>query len=87
MNQPGERAAFERRVYLLRERMRSGQIALPPDEHLKESLLAIRTLPNGRLDFLSVDELARCLANTMSEAPDEESDADGTGGVDELPPR
>jgi len=30
-----------------------------------ESILRVRRLPNGRIDFLSVDETARLQANTI----------------------
>jgi hypothetical protein len=34
-----------------------------------EGILKVRELPNGRIDFLNVDESARSLANMMIQTP------------------
>lgn len=58
------RAEFELRFHHLREAFRSDRMrGIPPN--MAESLLRLRLLPNGRLDFLSVDETARLQANMM----------------------
>ena len=36
-----------------------------------DSLLRVRRLPNGRIDFLSVDEMARLDANTIGHFDEE----------------
>ncbi len=36
-----------------------------------DSILRVRNLPNGRIDFLSVDEMARLDANTTGHFTDE----------------
>lgn len=63
METPKTRAEFELRFHHLREALRSGKLHIPPS--MGESLLRLRLLPNGRLDFLSVDEMARLQANMM----------------------
>ena len=67
---PDTRAEFERAIYLLVEQLRQGRLMLPPSMRLRSSLEALRYLPNGRLDFLSVDELARLQANTAAQFAD-----------------
>lgn len=63
MDTPKTRAEFELRFHHLREALRSDKMRFPPS--MGESLLRLRYLPNGRLDFLSVDEMARLQANMM----------------------
>jgi hypothetical protein len=63
MDTPKTRAEFELRFHHLREALRSGKMPMPPS--MGVSLLRLRYLPNGRLDFLSVDETARLHANMM----------------------
>ena len=63
MDTPKTRAEFELRFHHLREAFRSDKMRIPPS--MGESLLRLRYLPNGRLDFLSVDETARLQANMM----------------------
>lgn len=66
METPKTRAEFELRFHHLHASMKSGRVRYP--SNLAESLLRLKLLPNGRLDFLSVDELARVQANTMLNA-------------------
>lgn len=63
MDTADTRAGFELRFHHLREMVMSGKIQGP--QNVGESLSQLRRLPNGRLDFLSVDERARVQANTM----------------------
>jgi len=63
MDTPKTRAEFEHRFHHLREALKNGKLRFPPS--MGESLLRLRLLPNGRLDFLSVDETARLQANMM----------------------
>lgn len=63
METPTTRAEFELRFHHLREALRSDKLRFPPS--MGESLLRLRLLPNRRLDFLSVDEMARLQANMM----------------------
>jgi hypothetical protein len=64
MDTPKTRAEFELRFHHLREAIKSGKMANVPSD-MVESLNSLRLLPNGRLDFLSVDEMARSHANTI----------------------
>ena len=72
MKTPATRAEFEHNMYLLRERFRQGKIHLAPTVPI-EGLLRVRTLPNGRIDFLSIDESARLQANMMAQMEGEMS--------------
>ena len=63
MSPPQTRSEFEERFHFVREMMRQGKYMQM--EGVGESIFDVRPLPNGRLDFLSVDESARLLANTM----------------------
>jgi len=81
MEQPSTRAEFERRLSILRELMISHKIFFPAGTKLSElGLLDVRLLPNGRIDFLSVNESARLMANTASlrefQREDHSADAD-----------
>lgn len=68
MQAPETRSEFERRFHLLRERMQSGQMHFAPNLHRAiDGIARIRYLPNGRIDFLSVDESARLQANMMNQ--------------------
>lgn len=63
METPTTRAEFELRFHHLREALGNGRMSIPLN--MGESLLKLRLLPNRRLDFLSVDEMARLQANMM----------------------
>lgn len=68
MNTPKTREEFEYRFHLLYQSLKDGKMSFPPN--MGESLLRLRLLPNGRLDFLSVDESARLQANMMLQFAD-----------------
>lgn len=65
MQTPTTRAEFERRFHLLQETMRQRKILFPPG--VTSGIEKVRLLPNGRIDFLSVNESARLLANMMNQ--------------------
>lgn len=65
MQTPTTRAEFEHRFHLLREKIRQGKFHVARGIPL--GLEKVRFLPNGRIDFLSVDEMARLQANMMSQ--------------------
>lgn len=65
MQTPTTRAEFERRFHLLREQVRQGKFHIAQGMSL--GIEMIRLLPNGRIDFLSVNESARLNANMMSQ--------------------
>ena len=63
MEIPVTRAEFELRFHHLLENLKSDKVRYP--SNVVESLLRLKLLPNGRLDFLSVDELAQVQVNSM----------------------
>lgn len=75
---PKTRAEFEHNIDVLRELFEQERISLPPN-FPKECLLRMRTLPNGRTDFNTVDERARLLANMMSNMNDHPDDYEHNG--------
>jgi hypothetical protein len=75
MKSPQTRAEFERRLHLLRERLRQGKMFFSSSVvRGLDGLQRVRMLPNGRIDFLSVDESTRLQANMMVQFQDELSD-------------
>jgi hypothetical protein len=61
MQPPMTRAEFEHRFHLLKEQIRRGQMHFASGT--TSGIEKIRFLPNGRIDFLSVNESARLQAN------------------------
>lgn len=61
---PSTRAEFEERMNYAREILVQGKMHFSRNVGGLESLLAVRYLPNGRIDLLSIDESARLHANT-----------------------
>lgn len=57
------REDFERNFFLFKEK--EVHFSTDLDSDTFNSLLRICYLPNGRIDFLTIDESARCLVNTM----------------------
>ena len=73
MRTPKTRAEFERNFHLLCESMEQDKFHVTQEAaHSIASLEAVRRLPNGRIDFLSVNESARLQANTMANFPTDE---------------
>ncbi len=70
MQTPTTRAEFEHNFHLLAEKMRQGKFHFAPGTSM--GLEKVRYLPNGRIDFLSVDESARLQANMIAQFSDEE---------------
>jgi len=66
MKTPRTRAEFERHFNLLHRQIKDDKLCLPVD-FILDSLARVRFLPNGRIDFLSVDENARLQANTTAQ--------------------
>jgi len=67
MQTPKTRAEFEHRFHLLKEQMSQGKIHFGTGAILgAHGIEKVRLLPNGRIDFLSVNESARCLVNTSA---------------------
>ncbi|WP_045852233.1 AVAST type 1 anti-phage system protein Avs1c [Domibacillus enclensis] len=64
MNTPTNRREFERNFHLTAELMREGKMHFSDRvSGTVEGLLKVRHLPNGRIDFLSVNEMARLHVN------------------------
>jgi hypothetical protein len=59
------REDFERNMNILAEVLAQGKLFFPQG-FSGDSLLRVRKTPNGRIDFLTVDENARLHANTMA---------------------
>jgi len=71
MKTPDTRGEFERNFHLLHRKIEQGQMKFSANlVHALDGLEKVRFLPNGRVDFLSVDESARLQANTMNNFPD-----------------
>jgi hypothetical protein len=70
MNTPRTRGEFERNFALLHQQLAEGRFRFPIDYPM-DSILRVRYLPNGRIDFLSVDEMARLNANTTGHFTEE----------------
>ncbi len=71
MKTPRTREEFERNLQLLGRSITDGKFHVPRDMIL-DHLMRIRYLPNGRIDFLSVDESARLQANMSAQFDDED---------------
>lgn len=61
---PTTRSEFEHRFHILENTFKNGKISISKDVSMT-GLMKVRRLPNGRLDFLSVNESARLQANMM----------------------
>ncbi|MER8324808.1 AVAST type 1 anti-phage system protein Avs1c [Acinetobacter baumannii] len=66
METPNTRSEFEYRFHLLKDKIEKGKFHVNRGISL-EGLRKVRYLPNGRIDFLSVDEQARVTVNTMAQ--------------------
>jgi hypothetical protein len=97
MNTPSNRAEFERNFHLLQRAAKDGKLRFASGlSRTLDGLARVRVLPNGRIDFLSVDESARCLANSSANfseesfekpAKDSQDSTDvSTGAKDDGPP-
>lgn len=64
METPNSRSEFEHRFHYLANIMDKGRFKINHGVST-EGLQKVRYLPNGRIDFLSVDESARNTSNTI----------------------
>jgi hypothetical protein len=67
MKTPRTRAEFERNFHLLHRQIEDGKFHVHRGI-LLDGLARVRFLPNGRIDFLSVDESARLNANMIAQS-------------------
>lgn len=67
MKTPSTRAEFERNFYLLIKQIEDGKFYIAQGlTRSLDGLTRVRFLPNGRIDFLSIDESARIQANMLN---------------------
>lgn len=66
MNTPKNRKEFERHFDILVESIQKRKFRVPPSRRLKNSLLNIKQLPNGRINFFTINESARLLTNSLA---------------------
>lgn len=64
------REDFERNFNIMSEMLKQGKLHFPYG-FSGDSLLRVRKTPNGRIDFLTVDESARLNANMMAWTTDD----------------
>ncbi len=64
MEIPNTRSEFELRFHYLQNIIKQGKFHVNANISM-DGLLKVRKLPNGRIDFLSVNEQARLYANNM----------------------
>lgn len=71
MNTPRTRAEFERNFNLLHRQIADDKFFVNREcRHTISGIHRVRFLPNGRIDFLSVDESARLEANMIANMSD-----------------
>jgi hypothetical protein len=86
---PTTRAEFERHFNILREQICKGKYHIA--HGMETGLEKVRYLPNGRIDFLSVNESARLQANMANQFQSkwlkemDESQGDHEGPKDDVP--
>lgn len=67
---PQTRKQFERNMNVLVEKIRNGQHFFAEGSGQGDSLLKVRELPNKRINFLTVNEMARLQANHIASMMD-----------------
>ncbi|PRB01343.1 hypothetical protein CQ046_15815 [Chryseobacterium sp. MYb7] len=63
---PDNRKQFERHIHILAESIEQGTFKSLPDHKIIMSLLKTKKLPNKRVNFITVDERSRSLANSLA---------------------
>lgn len=66
MISPSNRKEFERHIDMLAESIENGRFHMPPSRRMLNSLLNAKQLPNRGTNFLTIDESARLLANSLA---------------------
>ncbi len=60
------RKNFERNAFLLAEGLNAGKILFNEElRHSFNGLTRVRILPNGRINLHTIDEMTRCLMNSL----------------------
>lgn len=65
---PQNRREFERNFHLVQESMMNGYLQFAPEvkKSVENGILKVRYLENGRINFLTINESARSLANIVA---------------------
>jgi hypothetical protein len=63
---PQNRKEFERHINMLYEGLEKGTHNIPNDKKLINSLLSTRKTPNKRMNFLTINETVRLMANSRA---------------------
>lgn len=63
---PNKRKEFERHINMLYEGIERGRHHIPNSKRLINSLLNSRKLPNHRVNFLTINESVRLMANSRA---------------------
>lgn len=63
---PKNRKEFERHINMLYEGLEQGRHNIPYDRRLINSLLNARKTPNNRMNFLTINETVRLMANSRA---------------------
>lgn len=66
MNTPKNRKDFERHFNILVEKIHKKKFRIPPSRLLENSLLNVKKMPNRRINFCTINESARLLANSLA---------------------
>lgn len=63
---PQNRKEFERHINMLYEGLEKGRHNITNDKRVINSLLSARKTPNTRMNFLSINETVRLMANSRA---------------------
>lgn len=67
MQNPINRREYEHSFHVLTEQMHQGKVKISSHLiHSIDGLKRVRLLPNNRINFLTIDEMARNLANSIA---------------------
>jgi hypothetical protein len=64
-NIPNNRAEFEKNIHIFRELMMNDKVQFAQGLKSIDDILKVKKLPNKRVDFLSVGDLARATINSF----------------------
>jgi hypothetical protein len=66
MKTPKNRKEFQKHLYILAESIEKGTFRMSTGFRSAKGLMNVKKTPNNRLDFKTVDESVRLLANTIT---------------------
>lgn len=66
MKTPSTRKEFERHLFMLSEGIKQRRYHLPNDRRMIKSLLNAKALPNVRINFITINETVRLMANSRA---------------------